>query len=213
MKLLPRVVAPLLALACLALPGRAGAAVNHRGFLEVAAGGHVPLLGTRYRDMFGPGTVLGLRGGAYRPTQPGTRSTFAFEFGFEWVHLSDDVHDQPDQTYAFEEFRCLFGARWMYFVRPELHLYARAVGGVEVLTIGGTTTIAGVKAQTSGSNAGLAAQAAAGASWRLGDVNLGLELLVPWSEHQTDTMESHVDLNTSYEALSVDLLFTVSTRR
>jgi hypothetical protein len=185
---------------------------SHHGFLEVAGGGHVPLLGQRYQEMFGPGTVLGLRGGAFHLSQPGARHAFALEFGFDWVRLSDDVRDRPDRSYDFDEYRCLFGGRYLFFARPELHFYARAVGGVEVLAEGGVNRIGKVRAEASGTNAGAAAELSLGSSWRLGSFNLGVELAVPWSEHRDDGLLGQ-GMSTGYQALSVDVLLTVSTRR
>ncbi len=195
------------------LPATARGAVSHRGFVEVVGGTHTPLFGTRYRDLFGTGPVLGFRGGAFQQPDPGGHNAFALEFAFEATHPSDSVRDLPDQTYDFDEFRCLFGARWMYFVRPEMHFYLRAMGGVDVLAIGGTNTLAHKTVDASKSEAGIGAELSVGSSWRLGSINLGVELTVPWSMHEDDGTASRYHVNTSYDALSVDLMLTVSTRR
>jgi hypothetical protein len=204
-----RFLAVLSILSLFPLPARAA----HRGFLELAAGAHTPLLGEQYRDMFGPGPIWGIRGGAFRAPMAGSRNALALEFAFEWVQLSDDVKDMPDQTYTFDEFRCMFGGRWMFFVHPSMHLYVRGLGGVEILSMGGTTRFGRASFNTSKSYAGLAIQGGVGASWRLWGVNVGAELTMPWSSHEDDGSQSKYHVDTAYDAFSVDLMLTVSTRR
>jgi hypothetical protein len=192
----------------------AAQAHKHRGFFEVAAGAHTPLAGEQYQEMFGPSPAFTLRGGAYRPPPPGGRNAFALEFGFDWANMVDDVPDQVGvQTYSFDEFRCLFGGRWMHYLKPDLHLYLRAAGGIEVLSQSGTMMTFGKELNASDSYAGVAAQLGVGGSMTFGKVNVGLEISVPWSSHSDNGPSGRYELDTSYDALSVDFLLTLSTRR
>jgi hypothetical protein len=196
-----------------ACPAEAAASPLHVGYLELAGGAHAPVYGPHYRDFFGPGPRVGVRGGAFRPPAPGGRHALALEFAFEWDHLSDQVPDLRDQTYEFDEYRCMLGARWLYFAGPRLQLYGRLAGGVEVLATGGTARWGKRDFNVSESDAGFVAELGVGASWRLGGVNVGAELAVPWARHEDDGVVSRYDLDTAYDALSLDVLLTVSTRR
>jgi hypothetical protein len=191
------------ALAAAAILGTAGSAAAE-GYIEGVVGAVVPLEEDDYADAVDEGLKLGLRAGS--GLGPG-----AFELAADYTAFGG--FEVLGSTYDFTRYRVLAGGRHRIGLdgAGKVALLLRVGVGVDVMSLHVTNDLFDFE-QTE-TDAGIAAEVGTGFLVSLGKVYVGGQLALPMAFHfDEDDPDDPEDNDVEYNAIDIDVLFTVGAR-
>lgn len=191
------------ALAAAAILGTAGSAAAE-GFVEGVVGAVVPIEEDSYADAVDEGLKVGLRAGS--GLGPG-----AFELALDYTAFGG--FEVLGSAYDFTRYRALVGGRHRIGLdgAGKVALLVRVGVGVDVMSLRVTNDL--FDFESTETDAGIAAEVGTGFVVSLGKVYVGGQLALPMAFHfDEDDPDDPEDNDVEYNALDIDVLFTVGAR-
>jgi hypothetical protein len=200
----------LLVLALVSAPLAAEA--RERGYLELGAGGSLPVAAGSYTDNFGLGPSV-WAAAVLNPRHPPTyawMAPYALELSFDWTFLANS-YEQDDPTNMrsldFDRYRILLGARYHYELREGVVAFARAAGGLEILAWEERGQLVGIDTGDEDAHLGVGLELGGGVRYQIGPIDLGGQLAVPMALHQHETYGAGVEVD--HVAVDLELRVTL----
>jgi len=196
---------PLLLLATLlaAAPASADSFVGATGGLMIPLGDSKSD-NTGWSDQVSSSPKIGVRAGAIGESNVGGM------FSVDWTPISNN-YKTPGVDVSTHRFRIQAHVLFEKHFAPKLTFSARMGGGIDIAHASADAAIGALQFHASDTDVGWAFEAAGGVWFRLGDMDIGGELALPFGGH-SHRASSTSDVTIDYTSYDVDLLFGVRLR-
>jgi hypothetical protein len=189
-------------------------AAGTRGYAEFGTGLEVPAADSDYRGLVRPSVKLAFRA-LYLPS---VTEALDRRLGLEWAADFVPYRDEfaaPSSQFGQIDFyraRLLLGVRYLWNRSPNLIVFGRALGGLDILATEEESRVAGLIVHDSDADLGVAAELGGGVLWRFGGVTLGAQLAVPLALQPGSGPGDVSVFDADWFSIDVDILLTVGTK-
>ena len=177
------------------------------GFGEVVVGIANPIGDSDYDNAVDTSFKLGVRAGELG------KNGLGFEGALDWTPISDNYGGSvlgQSLDVSWQRFRLQGGLRFGKVLGSHnLMVFGRALAGVDIIHTSVSATVLGQTSSSSDTDTGLALEFGGGILVDAGPVVLGGQLAIPFGFHFDNSSTDNVDR--SYTAIDLDILFTAST--
>jgi len=194
---------PLLLVLVAAAPASADSFVGATGGLMIPLGDSKSD-NSGWSDQVSSSPKIGVRVGALGESNVGGM------LSVDWTPISYNYQSQAVDVSA-HRFRIQAHVLFEKHFAPKLTFAARAGGGIDIAHASADATILGTNFHTSDTDVGWAFEVGGGVWFRLGDMDIGGELALPFGGHSHKASNTN-EITFDYTSYDVDLLFGVRLR-